>query len=280
MRRAFLALLLAALLCAHCAFALAQDAPDPTAVAQKGPAATRAMTQLLSAPQPGAKVMMTYYPGVRVQVVRRAGAEYVQVNVGERPATLTGYMRAEDLAFTEAGVRSVRGTWVNCDSLWGQPVYSYMDELSQRLGSLQAYNFVMGVSDDGWLHMDLSTTTEQPVTGFVYRGPDASGMRLNLANFVATVPMEGELTVEEAKAYARQQLLANGVIISGASVGDAISREKLDACECYVTVSYYFDDDALTYSVTFQDVQAGVMYAAIDLRVRGKQVLSRNYGNG
>ena len=110
MRKAFLALLLAALLCALCALALAEVpqvtataqgeaasaqgvASDPTATVQKGVAATGVMAQLLSTPQPGAKVLMTYYPGVRVQVVRRAGAEYVQVNVGNRPGTLTGYMR-------------------------------------------------------------------------------------------------------------------------------------------------------------------------------------------
>ena len=87
MRKAFLALLLVALLCVLCAFALAEEpqvtanaqgevanpqevAGEATAVPQKGAAATLAMAQLFSTPQPGAKVLMTYYPGV--PQVRRA----------------------------------------------------------------------------------------------------------------------------------------------------------------------------------------------------------------
>ena len=276
MRKAFLALLLAALLCACCAFATAEIASDLTATVQKGIAATSVMAQLLSTPQPNAKVLMTYYPGVRVQVVRRAGAEYVQVNVGNRPGTLTGYMRADELAFTEAGIRDVQRVEVTCAIDAEATVYSYMDELSQNMGRMLEHYRVLGVSEDGWLHVGCGVGRVDDATGFVYRGPDSSGMRLSLAPYVYTEPTQDEVSFEEAVAFAKEQIIADGQFANGTTT--PVTLEGMQACEVELEVLYY-SNEPLTYVVIFRD-SSGEIYTHIEFYVEGKTILWHYYGNG
>ena len=89
MKRFFAALLLAALaLCACCAPAMADDA-----------ASTAVTAGLYDTPREGGAVRMTYYPGVRVEVLREANEDFVQVNVGREGGSLTGYMRKAELVF-------------------------------------------------------------------------------------------------------------------------------------------------------------------------------------
>ena len=258
---------------------------DQTAVPQKGPAATRVMTQLLGAPQSGAAVLMTYYPGVRVQVVRQADAEYVQVNVGNRPGTLTGYMRASDLSFTELGVRSVQGVLVTWDywqnELAQQPhIYSYMDELSQDLGLMGNYS-VLGVSEDGWLHVTEGERDPNGATGFVYRGEDTSSMSMRIAPYVRTLPAEGEMSIEEAIEFAKETMLSDN---AGDYRGDPVSREYLDRSRAVVEVLAY-PDEPLMYSVTFWydlsiESTSDEFYAGIAFQVEGTEVISTTYGVG
>ena len=276
MKRAVLALLIAGLLCAYCALAMAESVTNPTAEPQKGVAATRAMAQLLSTPQPGAKVLMTYYPGVRVQVVRRAGAQYVQVNVGNRPGTLTGYMRADDLAYTETGIRDVQRVEVTCALDAETVVYSYMDELSQNMGRMLEHYHVLGVSEDGWLHVTCGYGDTGDATGFVYRGQDASGMRLSLAPYVYTEPTQDEVSYEEAVAFAREQIIADNQFANGTTT--PVTLEGMDACEAELQVIYY-SGEPLTYVVTFRDT-SGAIYAHIEFYVEGKTILWHYYGNG
>lgn len=271
MKRRMAALLIALLLTA-CG-ALAEDQP------QTGVAATKAATALLSTPQQNASVLMTYYPGVRVEVVRLADAQYAQVNVGNRPGTLTGYMRIADLAFTEAGLRSVRGIHATCSFAERPAIYSYMDELSQNMGQMLDYYTVLGVSADGWLHVSLGQGSPNDATGFVYRGADASGMSLSEAPYVYTLPVEGELTREEAVQIARERILADGAAayMSTAESAGRVTAEGLDACELEFDILSYYGSD-LYYRVFFRDEEG--IYAGIELTVRGAEVVSFGYGNG
>ena len=272
MKKTVLMLLALAMLWTCCACALAEGTQTDV---QKGPAATRVTTQLLSTPQPGAKVLMNYYPGVRVEVVRRSDAEYVQVNVGNRPGTLTGYMRAEDLAFTEAGVRGVQGVEVRYEAEDRPRVYSYMDELSQDMGLMWQHYNVLGVSDEGWLHVTFGNGNPSDATGFAYRGSDASEMSIRLAPYVYTLPMQGELTFEEAAAFAKEQMLRDNV---EETMGHPVTGEGLDAC----TVSAYaliYPDGTFFYEIAFIDAD-GNFYAHMDITVEGTDVVRYGYGNG
>ena len=273
MKTRMMALLIALLLLMPAAHALAEEPP------QTGIAVTKAAAQLLSTPQQNAGVLMTYYPGVRVEVVRLTDGQYAQVNVGSRPGTLTGYMRVADLAFTEASVRSVRGVRATCTFGEQKAIYSYMDELSQNMGQMLEYYPVLGVSADGWLHVCLGQGSPQDATGFVYRGADASGMSLSDAPYVYTQPMEGELTREEAVRIARDRILADGNPAHMSSAEDAlpVTVEELNACTVdFEVLSYY--TDSLYYLIFFRDEQG--IYAGIELTVRGKEVTAFGYGNG
>ena len=272
MRRRIFALL-AAMALLMCGAALAEDQP------QIGVAATKTATPLLSTPQQNAAVLMTYYPGARVQVVRLMDAQYAQVNVGNRPGTLTGYMRIADLVFTEAGLRGVRGVKVTCGFDDPPPVYSYMDEMSQNMGQMLSYYAVLGVSGDGWLHVSMGQGAPDDATGFVYRGADTSGMSLSEAPYVYTLPAEGELTREEAIAIARERILADespAYMRTGEDV-TPVTREELDACDVEFDVLSYYTD-SLYYHIFFRDARG--IYAGIELTVRGTEVVSVSYGNG
>lgn len=272
MKKRIAALLAACLLLAGVA-ALAEEPP------QTGVAATRASAQLLSTPQQNASVLMTYFPGVRVEVVRLADAQYAQVNVGNRPGTLTGYMRIADLAFTEEALRRVRGVKATCAFESLPPVYSYMDELSQNLGLMRGDYAVLGVSGDGWLHVVMGLGKPDDATGFVYRGADTSGMGLSEAPYVYTRPTQGELTREQAVAFARERILADGqpVHMSTAEGMGPVTAEGLDACEVEFDVLSYYTED-LYYHVFFRDAEG--IYAGIELTVRGAEVVAFGYGNG
>lgn len=271
MMRRILALLAAMALFA-CGAALAEEPP------QTGVAVTKAVAALLSTPQQNAGVLMTYYPGVRVQVVRLMDAQYAQVNVGNRPGTLTGYMRIADLAFTEAGVRNVHGVHATCGFESLPTVYSYMDELSQDMGQMREYDAVLGVSEDGWLHVSMGNGMPQDATGFVYRGADTSGMRLSNAPYAYTLPVEGEPTREDAVRMARERILADGTRAYGVGEdGEPVTEEGLDACTVEFEVICYYTD-SLYYHVFFRDDRG--IYAGIELMVRDGQVVSFSYGNG
>ena len=260
---------------------------DPTAVPQKGPAATRAMAQLLSTPQPGAKVLMTYYPGVRVQVVRQADTEYVQVNVGNRPGTLTGYMRAEDLAFTEAGVRSIQPALVNWmdERWWEEPdtqphVYSYMDELSQDMG-LYGLHSVLGVSEDGWLHVIEKDGEPSGATGFVYRGAETGVMVTGEMPYIYTLPAQDELPFDEAIEWAKATMLADGALDYS---NEPVTQQWLDRCTVRIHALTY-PDGTLMYNIEFRynlcdESTSEDFYAGITLYVEGKTVLRHSYGKG
>ena len=58
-------------------------------------------TALLAAPNADAEVLMAYYVGTEVEVLREADGTYVQVNVGDPGGSLMGYMAAADLAIGE-----------------------------------------------------------------------------------------------------------------------------------------------------------------------------------
>ena len=97
MKRLF-GMLLAALLCACCL----------PAYAQGGMACAQVRADLLDAPHERANVLMRYYVGTQVEVIREVDDTYVQVNVGQEGGSLLGYMEKRDLHFGEKAVREVR----------------------------------------------------------------------------------------------------------------------------------------------------------------------------
>ena len=245
MKRFFAVLLMALALCAGNALAQAD-----------GAASTAVRASLYDTPREGGAVLMMYYPGVRVEVLREANADFVQVNVGQKGGSLTGYMRRADLVFGEEAVRQNRPLEV-CYEQLGWTLYGYCDTRSEVLIERgDADLFVLG-EDDEWVHATVDRGSEV-VTGFVNK--KASGLReedrtTSYAASIRTQPTADEPTREDAIAAARAHLLEDGV---EANVqGGPITAELLDSCTVQVDMSYTYDsgdvpdESPLWYMVTF-----------------------------
>lgn len=254
--------------------ALAEN-PADFSVPQTGPAATRTTAELLDSPSEDAHVLMRYYPGVRVEVTQCVNETYVSVCVGIQPGALTGYMRADELAYTEYGVRSVRGVYAIWNSEDGLPLYTRMDARAQKMGDVFNFFQVLGVSDEGWMHARWNGSQ----TGFADRGDAADGIQVFEQPYIYTAPTQDELSKEEAIAYAMEQMVKDGGYGYTSDGPVAVTREELEACVPEVQVLYY-EYEPLNYDVTFYDAETGGFYTAITLYVEGKTVLGYGYENG
>lgn len=276
LRRAALLALSLTLFCLS--FALAEEAADPTRIPQPGPAATRTTAPLLASPQKSGKVLMTYYPGTRVQVVRQDSPGYVRVNVGVQPGTLTGFMRVDDLAFTEAGVRSLPGVLFSCALDGTLPVYRYPDEQSEKLGEWFGIS-LLGVREDGWAHVsgdDNALPSE--ATGFCFIGltPELNTQPID---FVHTLPAEGEMPFEEAISRAREILIREAPPCGDGS-GEPVTAEGLDACQTKIQAFWYAHDQSLWVHVDFRQASGDFLYASLDMKIDGGEIAEYSFGNG
>lgn len=248
-------------------------------------AATIVMAELKDAPREEAQVLMEYYPGTRVEVVREADGQYVQVNVGEMGGSLMGYMKKEDLTFGEANIRAFRELEVTYP--WrGWTMYSACDKLSQVIA---AYNdtFIYAMGEYGdWIHI-VQEAGDQTITGFVHK-PDmpeevAAQREIGYAWGIVTSLLPDEVQLETAIAYAREQLIgqpANG------QKGVAITEEMLDGCSVHTRVYYEYGLEELTCAVTFiyQDRTwedgLPMLCGFVQMWIEGDQIVRYNYGNG
>ena len=241
MKRILAMLLLAAALCASCALA-------------ENTASTARSAALCDTPRESGQVLMTYYPGVRVEVLREVNTAYVQVNVGDPGGSLTGYMRKEDLVFGEEAVRQNRPLEV-CYEWTDWTMYSYCDERSDVLVERgDAYFYAMG-EHGGWIHAAVNAGSER-ITGFVQRDADWEDIRKTAyAAGIRTQPTASEPSPEDAIAAARAHILADGRQANGTS--ETITAALLDSCTVQVDMEYTYDtgdvpgESPLWYLVTF-----------------------------
>lgn len=266
-----LAILLALLLAAPCA------------LAQKTYAATQVETDLLAAPHEHADVLMRYYIGTRVEVIREADDTYVQVNVGDEGGSLMGYMEKRKLVLGEENIRSVQAERVHIRGAETQTcrLYSYPDKLAPVLD--EQFNIsvrdVWGYRGDKWLHVKEYKGT----TGFVARDElEGESVHIDDAPYIHAEPMEGELTREEAIAFARETILGSEdpAQFSG-TPGVQITEEGLSRCSAECDLLYYFDTPGtVQYSVVFREPVTGYIYAGVDFLAQGKDIVTISSGNG
>ena len=257
----------------------------PCALAQKTYAATQVKTDLLAAPNGQADVLMRYYIGTQVEVIREVDDTYVQVNVGQEGGSLLGYMEKRDLHFGEKAVREVRAEAVYYTAAVGtrNTLYSYPDAQAPVIDAEfdADYKQVLGQKGD-WLHMEdgLGGTGFMQVGEIVLTGPDCS-----YADFVYTKPASDELSYEAAVEHAKRCLLEDGEMANGQD-GVALTREMLDSCDPHIQVLYYYDTQDLIYDITFYYTDRAwgdglpMLSAFVELWVEGTEVVRYGYGNG
>ena len=168
---------------------LAQATPVPTAAALKQPdpgslATVPPQTQrwpmtavavpaqedgavaLLDAPDANARVLMTYYAGTRLTVLREAKPGFLQVQTGTKEAGAMGYMRKSELRLGSAALREAAPEYMMIELNREADVYAWCDEGSGVIGSFAAGErfFAIGKNDGKWVQIAV------PGNGIVTRG--------------------------------------------------------------------------------------------------------------
>lgn len=267
----FVLILLAMVLCASCA------AAQETAV-------TKVRAPLYAAPEAKGTPQMTYVVGVKVELTGEEENGFVQVTVGSEGGSLTGWMEERDLAKGEKAARFVqaeqmhfRGTELQTSCLYSKPDRSAAvldDSFCLTLRD------VIGYSDNG---VFMHVRERDGSTGFVCMN-ELEGYQVDYSfePYIRVTPVENELTVEEAVAYAKEVILAaeDSRIYTG--MPDVYAdAEKLDGCTPEVDVLYYFDEpDRLTYVVGFRDMERDILYAGLSFQWVDGQIVHVSGGNG
>ena len=170
---------------------LAQATPVPTAAALKLPdigslATVPPQTQrwpmtavavpaqedgavaLLDAPDANARVLMTYYAGTRLTVLREAKPGFLQVQTGTKEAGAMGYMRKSELRLGSAALREAAPEYMMIELNREADVYAWCDEGSGVIGSFAAGErfFAIGKNDGKWVQIAM------PDNGIVTRGDE------------------------------------------------------------------------------------------------------------
>ena len=242
-----------------------------TAAAQEAAVFVRA--PLYDAPEANAQEIMRYHIGTRVEVIREADAQYVQVNVGEAGGSLMGYMEKRDLEFDEAAIRAFQAERVTCRGAETQTctLYSYPDKAAPILDG--AFNVsarqVLGVKDGQWLHVQEI----DGATGFVARDElTDESLYYDAAPYIHTQPMESELSREAALEEAKARLKEKKT---------DLDMERLERCTMEMDILFYYElPDQLTYTIDFRDPETGYIYTGVSFLVKGKEIVKVSFGNG
>lgn len=106
-------------------------------------------------PDGNSRVLMNYYRGARVTVLREAMPDFVLVQTGGQAAGLMGYMRKEDLAFGSAALREITPEFVMIRFNREAVVRRYCDALSEEIGvcSTEGEYYTVGKNDGKWVQL-------------------------------------------------------------------------------------------------------------------------------
>ena len=130
------------------------------------PAQEDGAVALLDAPDANARVLMTYYAGTRLTVLREAKPGFLQVQTGTKEAGAMGYMRRSELRLGGAALREAAPEYVMIELNREADVYAWCDEGSGVIGSFAAGErfFAIGKNDGKWVQIAV------PGNGIVTRG--------------------------------------------------------------------------------------------------------------
>ena len=210
---------------------------------------------LYALPDENAEVLMEYYSGAPLEIIRRVGGAFYQVQVGNDEASLMGYMRAQDIAVDKEAARRVRPCFMKLEFNREAQVYAYCDESAQVIGTCELGKtyYAMSKNEEKWVQLflppqpHLREETDRLTCGFVHLETGmARGYWQELSRW-ETEPDAGELTREEAEALAIEYL-AGGESADGTGAHDWELEQKLerfDGAEKAGVPDVYADRDEL-----------------------------------
>ena len=168
-----MAILLALLLLPVCA--AAQDA-EAARMAAAVTRASDATVRLYAKPDESARVIMEYYSGAPLEIVRSVGGKFYQVQAGSEDASVMGYIRAQDLAVGGEAARQVQPCFMKLEFNREAQVYAYCDEGSQAIGTCEPGKtyYAMSKNEDKWVQLflppqpHLQEEADRMTQGFVH----------------------------------------------------------------------------------------------------------------
>lgn len=172
---------------------------------------------LYALPDENAEVLMEYYSGAPLEIIRRVGGAFYQVQAGNDEASLMGYMRAQDIAVDKEAARRVRPCFMKLEFNREAQVYAYCDESAQVIGTCELGKtyYAMSKNEEKWVQLflppqpHLREETDRLTCGFVHLETGmARGYWQELSQWEAE-PLPGEISHEQAVELA-MAYLANG----------------------------------------------------------------------
>ena len=268
-----------------CACAMAEDTAVPReGLAVAAPEEMTAYVPMWDKPGDGGSLLMNYFSGARLTVVRVPEGDYVQVQAGEKGASVMGYMRKEDLRYGAQAMREVPAVCAAINIPLEGPegvVYSHPDSLSPVawMWNPELTLYTMGISANGFLQMFNVNGVPEERSGFVPAGAvtmDAQEQRTR----VVVEPVAGELTRQQAYDRAIELLLDNPGLSAMRKLPQELrTREGLRSMQNNVRLQYNFETGEAVWDIFLQNWEDYENNITIMLTPQG-ELISAERGNG
>lgn len=261
MKRWFcLSVLMMAMMCCLCA--LAEDALPvgqgyEVIPAVAAPAKRDGTVPLFDKPDERSAVLMRYFPGARLEVIRVMDGGLVQVQAGNLGASVMGYMRRSDLRMGAQAQREIQPRFLVLGMTGKSPLlYGYCDAQAPVIGTLhpEVTYYAMGVSDNGWAQLFYPYEHDSRYNGFV-RLEDMTGTQsYSELSSVVVESLPGEVTAQDAYALAVAHLLDNSGLSAMRKLPQNLrSAEGLMSMDATVRLRHNFTTGETGYDVYLQD---------------------------
>ena len=194
--------------------------PDPQAKAWPieavaAPATVEDTVPLYEQPDTGSAVLMEYYSGARLTALRPVGDGFWRVQAGEKGASVTGYMRAQDLHFGREAQREVQPAYMELRFNREATIYSYCDTGSTPIGVCDTEHtyYAMSRTDGKWVQLFLPPVNhireqeDRATAGFVYMETGLGRGYWHVLSTWTVEPIPGDPAPEAVRQIAIQALL-------------------------------------------------------------------------
>lgn len=234
------------------------------------PADAEGTAPMLETPDEGGAVLMEYYSGSALTVLRDASEAFYRVQAGEPGAGVTGYMRKADVEVGQTASRQVPLRYMELQLDRDVEVYAYCDALSEQIWTARAGQtlYAMSRSDGGWVQLCLPPIAhvweaeDRPASGFVHLEPGIARGYFRETTTRAVEPCAGEPETDQMTEIAIAYLTSR----TEGALGAFAERESLEAMDKRVQMLWRYDGHALEWQVNFwQEVGGEVVSVRIRL---------------
>lgn len=251
-------------------------------VAVAAPVNMGGLVPMFDKPDPEGNVLMNYFSGAQLEVVGFSKEGMVQVQAGEKGASIMGYMKETDLRYGAQAVREVQPYVIDLNFQESVPIYAYCDGQAAVLGEtgVMMTRLAMGYNEEGWLQVFNAYAGQELCGGFI---PDNYSVLKELPKARASwlvEPLEGELTQAEAIERALSYLLEHPELDAMQKLPESLrSREGLESMSMLVRLTYSRNTESAVWEVDLQSREDCEENVSVILTPQG-EVIRAERGNG